>query len=131
MKSLKEKLVLVDRAFAALDCLNNISWADHRDVLLGLTLDEEKQHRTGNFAQYHPDAVSARTAARLMAVFCVAGYLTDKKVPTIKDYISMKKSFFYAASLVANYRDEIIAAWEKLPVAELAALDYCEFVKAE
>jgi hypothetical protein len=133
-KTTKQKLALANRAFDALYVLNNISWTSYREKLLRLSIEEEKSHRGfgSDFAKYHPDAVSVNDAARIMAVRWIAWYLTRAdKAPSVKSWLSIKPSCLLAASLVANYRKQIRKTWRGLPVAELAALDYCEFVRVK
>ncbi len=128
----KEKLALIETAFGRLHVLNNISWTNYREELLALCLDEEKRHRGGDFREHHtPDTVSANVAARMFAVKRIAEYLSGERMPRGKDYLHTRKSCFYAAGLVDDYRAEIRKAWKGLPIGELASLDYCEFVKVK
>ena len=124
----KEKLKLVDTAFSALHPLANIKWTDYPQELLRMCIEEEKKHRRDDFNRSHPDAVSASVAAKMFAVKRIAEYLTGHKMPKGKNFLHFQRSCFYAAALVDAHRKIIRKAWRKLPIKELAELDYCEFV---
>jgi hypothetical protein len=129
----KEKLALVETAFARLEFLNNKTWTPYRTRLFELSLEEERRHRSGDFASAHTaDTVSAPTATRIMSVKRVAEYLTHaSRMPKGKDFLNCQHSCFQAAGLVDQYRTEIRKAWRGLDLTELAALNYCEFVKVK
>lgn len=124
----KEKVKLVDAAFSALHPLANITWSNHPQELLRMCIEEEKKHRGYDFSRSHPHAVSVATAAKLFAVKRLAEYLTGHRMPKGKDFLHTQRSCFYAAGLVDAHRKIIRKAWRKLPINELAELDYCEFV---
>jgi hypothetical protein len=128
MKTIKGKIKLVETAFSALYPLENITWTNYPQQLQRMCLEEEKQHRGGDFNQFHPNTVSATIAARMFAVKRIAGYLTGDRMPRGKDFLHTQRSCFYAAGLVDAHRKIIRKAWRKLPIRELAELDYCEFV---
>jgi hypothetical protein len=124
----KEKIKLVDAAFSALYPLENITWTNYPQELFRMCLEEEKQHRGNDFKRSHPHAVSAHVAAKMFAVKRIAEYLTGQRMPRGRDFLHFQRSCFYAAGLVDAHRKIIRKAWRKLPVRELAELDYCEFV---
>jgi hypothetical protein len=128
-----EKLALIRDAFGRLHALNNICWTPYRERLFDLCETEEKEHRGfgPDFRRYHPNAVSVADTARMFSVKRVAEYLNGEKMPHARQFIHIQRSAFFAASLVANYRKEIRKAWKGLPIGELAALDYCEFVQVK
>jgi hypothetical protein len=64
----------------------------------------------------------------MFAVKRIAEYLTGQRMPRGRDFLHTQRSCFYAAGLVDAHRKVIRKAWRKLPIAELAELDYCEFV---
>lgn len=118
--------VIVQRAFDALDLLSCITHTDHRFRMLELTRAEEKLHRRGVKGQCKAATVEA--AARMFVVMRIAEAMLDARPPAIEDYICTQKSVFYAASVVANYSDEIKKAWQGFDVRKLAELDYVKFV---
>jgi hypothetical protein len=124
----KEKIKLVETAFSALYPLENITWTNYPQELLRMCSDEEKSHRGDDFNRSHPNTVSAHVAAKMFAVKRIAEYLTGQRMPRGKDFLHTQRSCFYAAGLVDAHRKIIRKAWRKLPIAELAELDYCEFV---
>lgn len=130
---MKNQIKLINEAFARLSFLNNKNWTPYLDKLFEGCVEEERSHRGSgcSFAQHHPQAVSVQQAARMFAVKRVAEYLIGERMPRGRDYLHTQKSCFVAAGLVDEYRKEIRKAWRGLPVAELAALDYCRFVSPE
>ena len=128
----KQKIELFRAAFAALSCLDDITWTRYSEKLLAMCLEEEKGHRNfaGEFARHHtPDTIGSLDLACMFAVKRIAEYLNGEKFPRGKLFLHCQTSCFYAAGIVDEYRKVIRRAWRKFPVAELAALDYCEFVK--
>src|ERR1017187_9144449 len=104
---------IVERAYTALDVLNNISsCAPYRDMCYTLARGEELRHRRGR-----PDCValpkgaSVNAAARFFVVNRIAEALTSAAQPNLASVIHWQPSALYAASLVANYRDTIGTAW--------------------
>jgi len=130
---MKTQLKLIDQAFTRLEFLNHHTWTHYADNLLDQCKEEEKGHRGtgGDFAKYHPNACTITEAAKMFAVKRVAEYLTGQKMPRGRDYLHTQKSAFIAAGLVDEFRKDIRKAWRGLDVAELAALDYCKFVRPE
>ena len=127
---------LVDNAYSRLDVLNNIKWTAYRDKCFEMACEEERQHRRGKPDGWiYPKGASIQGAARLFVVKRIAEYMLGDRVPSIGDILHFQPSAIYAAAIVANYPDEIRAAWDgkrnnglTLNVSELAALDYCVFV---
>jgi hypothetical protein len=120
---------------AAFDRLN---WAfdaetvNHAQALLDLCCDEEKAHRKmGHFNAYHPNAPGVTDCARLFAVKCVAEYLLKPVYPSGQQYLHMQKSCFIAAGVADEFGDKVRAAWKDFDLSTLAALDYCDYVKAQ
>ncbi len=129
MKTVKQKIQLVENAFSALYVLDNISWSHYREQLFQAALEGEKQHRGSNFG--HPNAASATVCAKMFAVRWLAGHLTKSdKMPKVKDFLSVRRECYIAAALVLNYRKEIRKALKPYDLNELAAFDYVEFVGA-
>ncbi len=127
---MNSKIKLIAEAFARLDVLNNQRMTSYRERLLAECVGEEKEHRGHDFSRFHTsDSVSVHTAAKLFVVHRIAQYLKGDKLPKVRDYLHIQRSCFFAAALVVEYRKEIRRAWKGLSIAELAALDYCEFVK--
>lgn len=132
MKTTKDKIRMMRRAYDALEMLNNIKWTRYRDDLFAECRDEERRHRTGDFNESHTsDTISVYDAGKMFAVKRIAEYMNRSKLPAIADYLNIQRSCFTAAALVENYREQIAKAWAEFDLAELASLDYCEFVKVK
>jgi hypothetical protein len=122
---------IADEAYTRLDALNDITMTAYRNVCFRMALEEECGHRLSAPAGWRrPKGASAQAAARMFVVKRIAEALTatDDRKLTIKDVLRTQPSAVYAASIVANYRDEVMRAWDGLDVAELADLDYCKLV---
>ncbi len=122
---------VVDEAYTRLAALNYISMTAYRNACFRRALEEERRHRRSAPAGWRwPKGASAQAAARLFVVKRIAEALTvtnDRKL-TIKDVLHTQPSAVYAASIVANYCDEVMRAWDGLDFAELADLDYRKLV---
>lgn len=123
MKTTDKKLIT--DAYSALYSLNNISWTPYRDRLFDLCVEEEREHRGSRNDQ----KASVPDSARMLVVRDIAAYLTRAdKIPSVKGFISYKRSCYMAASLVLNYRKEIRKAWRGFDLKAIAALDYCKII---
>ncbi len=130
----KETIKLANKAFDALEPLNNISWNSYREKLFKACVAEEKDHRgfMGSFRESHTsDTASVNDAARLFAVKRVAEYLNGERMPFGKDFLHIQPSCFVAAGLVDEYGDKIRAYWSEFDIKTLAELDYCVIVKVK
>lgn len=126
------QLKLINEAFDALRWAFDHCSPNHAEKLLAMCNEEERGHRgfMPDFTKYHtPDTISVNQAAKLFAVKRVAEYMQGEKFPTGKDYLHCQKSCFYAAGMVDEFRNEILAAWQKFNYLELVAIDYTDFVK--
>lgn len=129
--TIKSKINLINTAAQKLCWAfssNHVNWGER---LIDECAKEERGHRKWgpDFRSHHTaDTISVMQAAKLFAVKRVAEYLTDAKPLQPRDYLHCQKSCFTAAGMADEFRAEIMAAWDGLPLAELAALDYSEFV---
>lgn len=120
-------LAFIDKAYCALDVLNNITLTAYRNRCLDMAEAEERLHRRSTFGVERRWGVSIPAAARLFVVKRTAEALLGNRLG-IADVIRIQPSALYAASLAVNYRQIIEAAWRDLDVKALAALDYCALV---
>jgi len=50
-------------------------------------------------------------------------------VPSLKEYLSIRQSIFFAHSLVLNYREELTKALEGVNWEDILKIDYAELMK--
>jgi hypothetical protein len=125
----REINAIVDRAYHALYVLNNIKWTAYRDRCFDLACAEERDHRRGKPADVTlPKGASVQAAARMFVVKRIAEALLGIHPLTVKHFLSVQQSAFYAQSIVANYEQECREALAKFDLEQLANLDYVEFV---
>lgn len=125
MCSKRQKILLIDRAYAALDVLNNQVMSHLRDRYFKQNVEEEKGHR-----QFCPEGVkcglTTRQAARLFAVRQVSEFLNGATIPHPSEWLHLRPSYLTACALVAEYRKQIEQAFDAAHVNynDLLALDY-------
>lgn len=122
----------INKAFEALDHVFYSAWTNYADKLFRECLIEEKEHRgfAPEFKGHHTaDTISPSQAARLFAVKRVAEYLNGEKFPVGQQFLHMQTSCFLAAGIVDEFGDRVREAWKDFDLAELAALNYTDFVK--
>lgn len=130
MNSKRQQIALIDRAYAALDVLNNQVMSPLRDNYFKQNLDEEKGHR-----HFCPDGVrcglATRQAARLFAVRQIAQFLNGDKSPEPREWLHIRPSYLTACALVAEYQKQIEQAFDAVGVNynDLLSLDYAELNK--
>lgn len=133
-KTQKTILANVDKAARELSHrLDNLSWSKYFGKLVEMCESEERQHRGGTFAKYHPHAPSVKATGRFFAAHRIGEYLDGERLPTAGDFLHFQTSAFQAAAIVSNYRVECIEALERAGVSAeyLAGLDYGAFVSPE
>jgi len=130
-KEQKEIIKKVNKAFSKLYVLSNITWTPYRDVLFKMNKKDEKQHRFGDWSEYHKGAASINDCARLFTVKQIAESLFNKDKYKVEDLLKIKESCVYAQSIVANYEDKILKAWKDQDLNYLANLDYISLVNYE
>jgi len=127
-KEQKEIVKRINQAYSKLHILSNITWTPYRDDLFKMNRKEEKQHRSGDWADYHKNSASINDCARLFTVKHIAESLLTTNKYKVKDLLRIKKSCLYAQSLVDNYKDRIVKAWSDEDFTYLANLDYISLV---
>jgi hypothetical protein len=118
----------VNKAFSELYVLSNITWTPYRDVLFKMNKKDEKQHRVGDWSEYHKGAASINDCAKLFTVKQIAESLFNKDKYKVDDLLKIKQSNIYAQSIVSNYEDKILKAWKDQDLNYLANLDYISLV---
>ena len=127
-KEQKQIIKRIDQAYSKLYILSNITWTPHRDDLFKMNRKEEKQHRSGTWADYHKNSAPINDCARLFTVKHIAESLLSPNKWEIKDLLNIKKSCIYAQSLVNNYKDRILKAWKDEDLKYLSELDYISLI---
>jgi hypothetical protein len=121
---------IVAKAYDALQVLDNMSMKAYRRQCFDMALQEERDHRKGApDGRKWPKGATPHAAARLFVVKRIAEALiaTDASKATVADFINWQGSAFYAASLVANFRAEILRVLDGQDIAALADLGYVAF----
>ena len=127
-KEQKEIIKRINKAYSKLYILSNITWTPHRDELFKMNRKDEKQHRFGDWAEYHQGAASISDCAKLFTVKHIAESLLNPNKWGVKDLLNIKKSCVYSQSVVENYRDKILDAWKDQDLKQLASLDYISLI---
>ena len=130
-KEQKEIIKRINKAYSSLFILSNITWTPYRDELFRMNRKDEKQHRSGDWAEHHKNSAPINDCARLFVVSDIARSLLDDKKYDTKHLILIKKSVVYAQSVVENYKDRILKAWQDEDIKYLADLDYIALVNWE
>lgn len=127
MSNNKNTTKLIDRAYTALDRLNDVNIRRYRDKIYDLAAAGERQHRRGIGQTYH---CSIATAAKLFTVRWLVRYATyTREVPTVQELLTMRDDAVLAAMVAENYRDEILKALHDFDLEQLLALDYVALIE--
>ena len=132
-KEQKEIVKRINKAYSKLYILSNITWTPYRDELFKMNRKDEKQHRTcmDRWEEHHKNSAPINDCARLFTVKHIAESLLDPNRWKTKHLIQIKKSVVYAQSVVENYKDRILKAWQDENIKYLADLDYIALVNWE
>ena len=123
------QLKLINLIYSRLDFLNNYTWTAYRDDLFNQCLKSEKQHRKGR-----PDGVTCGISARDAAKYFTIKYIVETVVTgetfQVKDFITVRREWFYGQSIALNYRDAILENLKGIDLEQfLNDVDYCELMK--
>jgi len=124
----------IKAAFEKLYWIFDSKTVNYAQRLLDECKREEKGHRgfAPNFRGCHTsNTISIAHAARLFAVKRVAEYLSGEPYPQGQQYLHMQTSCFIAAGIADEFGGDIRLEWSRELIAELAKLDYTEFVKVK
>jgi len=127
LKQIKDAYEILDNAFYS-------AMTNYAEQMIALSIAEEKQHRTGDFNQYHTsDTIGAKDAAKLFCIKRVAEYILSEKYPVGADYLHTQKSCFFAAGIAAEFGEKIKADWiaAGFDLSAIANLNYTDFVKVK
>jgi len=130
-KEQKEIVKRINKAYSSLFILSNITWTPYRDELFKMNRKDEKQHRSGDWAEHHKNSASINDCARLFTVKHIAESLLTPNKYKVKDLLNIKKSCISAQSLVDNYKERIVKALSDEDFTHLANLDYVALVNWE
>ena len=130
-KQQKEIVKRINKAYSKLYILSNITWTPYREDLFKMNRKDEKQHRVGDWANYHKNSASINDCARLFTVKHIAESLLNPNKWEVEDLLKVKKSCVYSQSFVKNYGDRIQKAWIDEDIFYLRDLDYISLVNWE
>jgi len=99
---------LINDCYDRLNVLNDVTWTRYRDDLFKMERKSERDHRKCRFdgREYSKRAISINDSARYFACKHILDALVQEP-PSVKGFLSLKRSIFYGHSLVANYRTRI------------------------
>jgi len=117
----KNIIKLINDAYSKLQILNNIDWTPYRENLYKLERQYERNHR--NWCNGREFDFSIDIASKLFVVQHIASALKGTR-HSIKSFIYLKQSIFFAESLVLNYEDKIKEALKDFDLDELCELSY-------
>jgi len=123
---------LINDCYDRLDVLNEINWTRYRDDLFKMERKSERDHRKSRFdgREYSKRAISINDSARYFACKHILDALVQEP-PSVKGFLSLKRSIFYGHSLVANYRTRIERSLDGFNFRDFKKLNYVDLVKSE
>ena len=125
MKTKAQQIAIIDRAYLSIPVIEH-QFTNLRAMLFEECKAAEKQHRRGHPA---PRGFSVGAAARYFTVKYLRHFALDPgRIPTIKDYLSVRRELFTAASIYFNAQDEI-TEWAESVDPEFDAIDYCKLMR--
>ena len=130
-KEQKKIVKRINQAYSKLYILSDITWTPYREELFKMNRQDEKRHRFGDWSEFHKDTATISDCARLFTVKHIAESLLNPNKWNTKHLLNIKKSCLYAQSVVENYKDRILKAWQDEDIKYLADLDYIALVNWE
>jgi len=110
------------------DVLESVAWGNYHKEYFGIIQAEEKAHR-----RLCPEGITCgltqAEAVKIFYVQTVFEYLFTERKLSARDYLSVRKSHFFACSLVENYKEELNKALQGVDVQSVNSVDYAELMK--
>jgi len=126
----KQSLKLINEVYGRIkEVLESVHWGGYHKQYYNLNLKEEAEHR-----RFCPDGVTCGlTKIEAVKLFyvqeIVEALFKPSFVPTLKDYLSIRQSIFFAHSLALNYREELTKALEGVNWEDILKIEYAELMK--
>jgi hypothetical protein len=126
----KQSLKLINEAYYKIkDVLESVHFGSYHRDYYALNLKEESEHR-----RFCPAGVTCGlTRVEAVKLFyvqeIVEALFKPSFVPSLKDYLSVRQSIFFAHSLALNYREELVKALEGVNWEDIVKVDYAELMK--
>jgi hypothetical protein len=127
----KQRIALINRAYAALEFLDDIKMSKPLSECYRLAWASESSYRRTRSGKAH---CTVAVAARSFVVRWIAQYAHEPhRLPSIGGVLALRPDVIMAAALVANYRDRILKAFSDadLDLQIVAAIDYCKLIDGE
>ena len=123
---------LINDCYDRLNVLNDVTWTRYRDDLFKMERKSERDHRNTwcDGREYSKRAISINDSARFFACKHILDALVQEP-PSVKRFLSLKRSIFYGHSLVANYRTRIERCLDGFNFRDFKKLNYVDLVKSE
>ena len=123
---------LINDCYDRLNVLNDVTWTRYRDDLFKMERKSERDHRNTwcDGREYSKRAISINDSARYFACKHILDALVQEP-PSVKGFLSLKRSIFYGHSLVANYRTRIERCLDGFNFRDFKKLNYVDLVKSE
>jgi hypothetical protein len=126
----KESFELIDDAYVKIkEVLETVNHGEHHEELYSIHLKEERQHRRGCPAGVVCGLTVSESVRLFYVSFIVEALFAPVFIPTLKDYISTKQSYYLAYSLVENYREELNKALLGVNWLDTLKVNYAELMK--
>ena len=126
-KEQKEIIKTINQAYNKLAFLDNITWTTYRQNLFMMHKKDEIKHRSTS-RDYE---ASMNDCARLFTVKWIANAIINRGSIQIKSLIHIRQGCYISASLVENYFNEFVEAWQDEDIKKLSELDYMSLVNFE
>ena len=125
----KQALKLInDVYFKIKNVLECVHYGGYHKKYYNLIQQEEKEHR-----KFCPNGITCglttSEAVKLFYVQTIFEYLFNNRKLLVSDYLSIRKSHFFACSLVENYKEELNKALQGVNIEEINKIDYAELMK--
>jgi hypothetical protein len=128
--SKKEALKIIKETWNKINgVLSVVHFGQYGNQFLALSTKEEKEHRGIRLFDGECFGLTISEASKLFCVRRIVEALNGEKIPEIKDILHCQPSWFFAHSLVANYREELSEALKDIDKEKILSLDYAELVK--
>ena len=109
--------------------LNSIHNGNFGKTYFDLIKAEEKEHRHFVYFDGVTYGLTISEAVKLFYVITLFEYLIEGRSLSVKDYLFVKKSHFFAESLALNYKDELTSCYNHFDFDKINQIDYADLMK--
>jgi hypothetical protein len=128
MKKKQALKIINENYWKIKEILSSVHHGRYHEEYYNLIQQEERGHRKWRHFLSRC-GLTINEAVNLFYVQTIFEYLYNNRTLSARDYINVRKSHFFACSLVENYKEELIKVLQGVNIEEINKIDYAKLMQ--